>query len=159
MLFLVIEKGNHQACNIKTVIRDQLQGKHITKFTKLYTDLHASLYHQHTNQTKICFNDDALIALLPKVVCFVRYVFVVYVIILLCDQLVRKTFRPICLTGTAINHVLLSLFENTLNHVIFVSLLYAYRYCWETGGYHRRAPIVRAIMHLGASNTYRCKCQ
>ena len=47
-----------------------------TKFTKLYIELHAFLYHQNINHTKeICFNDDALVALLPKGVCFVKYYF------------------------------------------------------------------------------------
>ena len=46
MLFLIIKKGNPQTCNINNVIRDQLQGKHITKFNNLYIDLNASLYHQ-----------------------------------------------------------------------------------------------------------------
>ena len=52
MLFLIIKKGNPQTCNMNNVIRDQLQGKHITKLTKLYIDLNASLYHQKTDHTK-----------------------------------------------------------------------------------------------------------
>ena len=75
MLFLIIKKGNPQTCYINNVIIDQLQGKHITKFTKLYIDLNASLYQQNTDHTKICFNDEVLIALLPNAVCFVKYFF------------------------------------------------------------------------------------
>ena len=119
MLFLIIKKGNPQIYNINNVIRDQLQGKHITKFTKLYIKVNESLYHQNTDHCcsdwgqfgvslikeqdsrgysnkikdafkKICFNDDALIAILPKVVCFVKIFFsAVYVTIILC-QLIRK---------------------------------------------------------------------
>ena len=63
MLLLIIKKGNPHACNISNVIRDQFQGKHITKFTKLYIDLYASLYHQNKNHTKMCFNENALMAL------------------------------------------------------------------------------------------------
>ena len=37
--------------------------------------LQCILVSQNTDHTEICFNDDALIALLPKVVCFVKYVF------------------------------------------------------------------------------------
>ena len=71
LILLVLSWGGSN-----NVIRDQLQGKHMTILTKLYIELHAFLYHQNINHTKeICFNDDALVALLPKGVCFVKYYF------------------------------------------------------------------------------------
>ena len=73
---------------------------------------------------KICFNDDALIALLPKVVCFVKYFSVVYVNIILCDQLIRKMFLSHLINWNCDkSKLLLYLFEHILNHMIFVSLL------------------------------------
>ena len=96
-----------------------------------YDRLHASLriVSPKHKTLKIGLNDDTLKAFLTKIVWFAKCYSVVYITMIVFDQLIRKKkkflFHSIYWNDNK-SSILLCLRVHMLYHLIFVSLLYAY---------------------------------